>query len=82
VVLTRKEFGVLEMLVGADGGAVSAEDLLEHVWDVNTDPFSNTVSVTVSRLRKKLGGPPLIETVVGTGYRLRDQPGEPGACRT
>jgi DNA-binding response OmpR family regulator len=78
VVLTRKEFGVLEMLTGADGGVVSAEELLEHVWDVNTDPFSNTVSVTVSRLRKKLGSPPLIETVVGTGYRLRDPAAEPG----
>jgi DNA-binding response OmpR family regulator len=78
VVLTRKEFGVLEMLVAADGGVVSAEELLDHVWDVNADPFSNTVSVTVSRLRKKLGGPPLIETLVGTGYRLRGLPAEPG----
>ena len=78
MVLTRKEFGVLEMLVAADGGVVSAEELLDHVWDVNADPFSNTVSVTVSRLRKKLGGPPLIETLVGTGYRLRDLPAEPG----
>jgi DNA-binding response OmpR family regulator len=76
VVLTRKEFGVLEMLVAADGGVVSAEELLDHVWDVNADPFSNTVSVTVSRLRKKLGSPPLIETLVGTGYRLRDLPAE------
>jgi len=74
VVLTRKEFGVLEMLLAADGGAVSAEELLEHVWDINIDPFSNTVSVTVSRLRRKLGGPPLIETVIGSGYRLCDQP--------
>ena len=57
VVLTRKEFGVLEMLVGADGGVVSAEELLDHVWDVNADPFTNTVSVTVSRLRRKLGRP-------------------------
>jgi DNA-binding response OmpR family regulator len=72
VVLTRKEFGVLEMLVAADGGVVSAEELLEHVWDVNTDPFSNTVSVTVSRLRRKLGNPPVIDTVVGSGYRLCD----------
>ena len=71
---------MLEMLVAADGGVVSAEELLDHVWDVNADPFSNTVSVTVSRLRKKLGGPPLIETLVGSGYRLRDQP-EPAAMR-
>ena len=73
VVLTRKEFGVLELLLAADGGVVSAEELLEHVWDTTIDPFSNTVSVTVSRLRRKLGGPPLIETVIGSGYRLCDQ---------
>jgi DNA-binding response OmpR family regulator len=73
VVLTRKEFGVLELLLAADGGVVSAEDLLEHVWDSTTDPFSNTVSVTVSRLRRKLGGPPLVETVIGSGYRLCEQ---------
>jgi len=79
VLLTHKEFGVLEMLVAADGGVVSAEELLEHVWDLNADPFSNTVTVTVSRLRRKLGGSPLVETVVGSGYRLCDQPGEPGA---
>jgi len=51
---------------------VSAEDLLERVWDEHADPFSNTVSVTVSRLRRKLGDPPPIETVIGCGYRLRD----------
>jgi DNA-binding response OmpR family regulator len=68
--LTRKEFGILELLLAADGRVVSAEELLEHVWDANTDPFSNVVSVTVARLRRKLGDPPLIETVVGKGYRL------------
>jgi DNA-binding response OmpR family regulator len=68
--LTRKEFGVLECLAGADGAAVSAEELLEHVWDAHADPFSNTVAVTLTRLRRKLGDPPLIETVVGVGYRL------------
>jgi DNA-binding response OmpR family regulator len=68
--LTRKEFGVLERLAGADGAPVSAEELLEHVWDANADPFSNTVAVTIGRLRLKLGAPPLIETVVGVGYRL------------
>jgi DNA-binding response OmpR family regulator len=73
VALTRKEFGVLEMLVAADGGVVSAEELLEHVWDANADPFSNTVSVTISRLRRKLGSPSLVETVVGSGYRLCGQ---------
>ena len=74
VVLTRKEFGVLEELIAADGGVVSAEELLERVWDEHADPFSNTVSVTVSRLRRKLGAPPLIETVVGSGYRLAGVP--------
>jgi DNA-binding response OmpR family regulator len=68
--LTRKEFGVLECLADADGAVVSAEALLEHVWDAHADPFSNTVAVTVGRLRRKLGDPPLIETVVGVGYRL------------
>ena len=68
--LTRKEFAILEMLVAADGCVVSAEELLEHVWDAHADPFSNTVAVTVLRLRRKLGDPPLIETVVGRGYRM------------
>jgi DNA-binding response OmpR family regulator len=68
--LTRKEFGVLECLADADGATVSAEELLEHVWDAHADPFSNTVAVTVGRLRRKLGDPPLVETVVGVGYRL------------
>jgi DNA-binding response OmpR family regulator len=68
--LTRKEFGVLEMLIAADGGVVSAEELLEHVWDAHADPFSNVVSVTLARLRRKLGPPPLIETVVGRVYRM------------
>jgi len=74
VLLTRKEFGVLEELAAADGGVVSAEELLERVWDEHADPFSNTVSVTLSRLRRKLGSPPPIETVIGCGYRLRDAP--------
>jgi DNA-binding response OmpR family regulator len=68
--LTRKEFGILEMLLSADGALVSAEELLEHVWDANADPFSNIVSVTMTRLRRKLGEPPVIETVVGKGYRV------------
>jgi DNA-binding response OmpR family regulator len=68
--LTRKEFGVLEMLVAASGAVVSAEALLEGVWDAHLDPFSNVVSVTVGRLRAKLGSPPLVETVVGCGYRI------------
>jgi DNA-binding response OmpR family regulator len=68
--LTRKEFGILEMLLAANGAVVSAEELLDHVWDANADPFSNIVSVTMTRLRRKLGEPPLIETVVGKGYRM------------
>jgi DNA-binding response OmpR family regulator len=71
VPLTRKEFGVLEAVLGADGAVVSAEELLENVWDEHADPFTNTVSVTMTRLRRKLGDPPLIETVIGSGYRLR-----------
>jgi DNA-binding response OmpR family regulator len=67
--LTRKEFGILEMLLAADGALVSAEELLEQVWD-DVDPFSNIVSVTMTRLRRKLGDPPLIETVIGKGYRM------------
>jgi DNA-binding response OmpR family regulator len=68
--LTRKEFGILETLLAADGVLVSAEELLEHVWDANIDPFSNVVAVTMARLRRKLGPPPLIETIVGKGYRM------------
>jgi DNA-binding response OmpR family regulator len=68
--LTRKEFGILEALLAADGALVSAEELLEHVWDAHADPFSNIVSVTMARLRRKLGDPPLIGTVVGKGYRM------------
>ncbi len=68
--LTRKEFGILEMLMAADGALVSAEELLENVWDAEVDPFSNIVSVTMTRLRRKLGDPPLIETVIGKGYRM------------
>jgi DNA-binding response OmpR family regulator len=68
--LTRKEFAILETLLAADGAVVSAEELLVQVWDANTDPFSNVVSVTMARLRRKLGDPQLIETVVGKGYRM------------
>lgn len=68
--LTRKEFGVLEVLMAADGTIVSAERLLERVWDEHADPFTNSVRVVVASLRQKLGAPPLIETVHGSGYRL------------
>jgi DNA-binding response OmpR family regulator len=70
VALTRKEMGILEVLLAADGGVVSAEELLERVWDENADPFTHTVTVTLARLRRKLGSPDLIETVIGSGYRL------------
>ena len=70
VPLTRKELGVLKVLMSADGAVISAEQLLERVWDEYADPFTNTVAVTVMRLRRKLGQPPLIETVTGCGYRL------------
>ena len=70
VSLTRKEMGILEVLLAADGSVVSAEELLERVWDEYADPFTHTVTVTLARLRRKLGEPDLIETVVGSGYRL------------
>ena len=68
--LTNKEFGVLEALLSASGAVLSSEELLERVWDENTDPFTNVVRVAVMTLRKKLGEPPLIETIAGAGYRL------------
>jgi DNA-binding response OmpR family regulator len=68
--LNPKEFAVLEMLLGARGAAVSSEQLLEQVWDEFADPFSQAVKTTVSRLRAKLGDPPLIETVAKSGYRI------------
>ena len=70
VPLNRKELGVLEELLIADGGIRSAEDLFERVWDESTDMFSRTVTVTIARLRRKLGEPDPIETVIGVGYRL------------
>lgn len=68
--LTRKEFGVLEVLAATPGRVVSAEELLERVWDEEADPFTNAVRITVMTLRRKLGIPALIETVIGVGYRL------------
>ena len=70
VELTRKEFGVLEVLLAAAGSVVSSEELLERVWDEHADPFTTTVRVTVMTLRKKLGEPGVIDTVVGSGYRV------------
>jgi two-component system response regulator VanR len=81
--LTRKQFAVLEVLVAAEGGVVSAEELLERAWDENADPFTNAVRITVSGLRKRLGEPWLIATVAGVGYRIETEPetgGEGGDC--
>jgi DNA-binding response OmpR family regulator len=70
VSLSRKEFAVLTELLRADGGVVSAEQLLEKAWDEHTDPFTSVVRFTIMNLRRKLGDPPIIETVAGTGYRI------------
>jgi len=68
--LAPKEFGVLELLLASQGRIVSAEELLERVWDEAADPFTTAVKITVSRLRAKLGEPPVIETVAKSGYRI------------
>jgi DNA-binding response OmpR family regulator len=68
--LSRKEFAVLAELMRADGAVVSAEDLLERAWDEHIDPFTNVVRVTVMKLRRKLGDPPVLATVPGVGYQL------------
>jgi DNA-binding response OmpR family regulator len=68
--LAPKEFGVLELLLASEGRSVSAEELLARVWDENADPFTGAVKITISRLRAKLGNPPIIETVPGSGYRI------------
>ena len=78
VALTRKQFAVLEVLVAAEGGTVSAEQLLERAWDENADPFTNAVRITVSALRKRLGEPWLIVTVPGVGYRIDGGPDSDG----
>jgi len=70
VALSPKEFAVLEVLLRADGTAVTAERLLEKAWDENADPFTNVVRVTVMTLRKRLGDPPIVLTVPGAGYRI------------
>jgi DNA-binding response OmpR family regulator len=75
--LTAKEFALLRYFMARAGEVLSTEDLLEHVWDEFTDPFTNTVRVTVGTLRRKLsadGEPPVIETLIGSGYRLLDRP--------
>jgi DNA-binding response OmpR family regulator len=70
IVLGSKEFAVLELLLGAEGAVVSTEELLERAWDDAVDPFTNVVRMTISRLRAKLGDPPVIETVPAVGYRI------------
>lgn len=77
VALTRKQFAVLEVLVAAEGGIVSAEELLARAWDENADPFTNAVRITVSALRKRLGEPWVIATVPGVGYRISIDPEPP-----
>jgi DNA-binding response OmpR family regulator len=74
VSLSPKEFSVLELLLGAEGDVVSTEQILEHAWDDATDPFTNAVRMTISRLRAKLGDPPVIATVTPVGYRIGDSP--------
>jgi len=69
--LSPKEFAVLEILLGADGVVVSSEQLLARVWDEHADPFSQAVKTTMSRLRAKLGDPPVIETIAKSGYRMK-----------
>ncbi len=70
ITLARKEFAVLETLMGAEGATVSAEQLLERVWDEHADPFTNVVRMTIMTLRRKLGDPPVVQTVIGVGYRM------------
>ncbi len=78
IALTRKQFAVLEVLVAAEGGVVSTEELLQRAWDQNADPFTNAVRITVSGLRKRLGEPWVIATVAGTGYRMDTGAGAAG----
>ena len=70
VALSAKEFAVLAELLRAEGGVVSAEQLLEKAWDEHTDPFTGVVRFTIMMVRRKLGDPPIIETIVGSGYRI------------
>jgi DNA-binding response OmpR family regulator len=72
--LSAKEFGVLEALLKASPGPLSAEKLLEQAWDENADPFTNTVRVTIGRLKRKLGEPQIIQTSAGVGYRIAGDP--------
>src|SRR5688572_272465 len=80
VALTRKQFAVLEVLVAAEGGVVSAEELLARAWDEHADPFTNAVRITISALRKRLGEPWIIVTEAGVGYRISAQPDAQPDC--
>jgi DNA-binding response OmpR family regulator len=77
--LSPKEFAVLQLLLEAQGSVVSAEELLERAWDEMADPFTNTVKMTISRLRAKLGDPPVIKTVAQVGYRIQGTSDEPAS---
>jgi DNA-binding response OmpR family regulator len=79
ITLTARERGVLEALLKAIPGGLSSEQLLEQVWDENADPFTNTVRVTIGRLRRKLGEPQVIQTTPGIGYRITDGETESGS---
>ncbi|WP_313810895.1 response regulator transcription factor [Glutamicibacter sp.] len=70
IALSKKQFAILQILLEADGGVISSEQLLERAWDEHADPFTAVVRVTMSSLRKRLGEPAIIETVTGVGYRL------------
>jgi two-component system response regulator VanR len=78
IALTRKQFAVLEVLVSAEGGVISAENLLQQAWDENADPLTNAVRITVSALRKRLGPPAIIATVAGVGYCINSPADTPG----
>lgn len=80
--LTRKEFGVLEALLAAGGATLSAEQLLEQVWDEHIDPFTNVLRITMMTLRRKLGEPGLIDTIVGVGYRMSEPLRTPSPAQT
>jgi DNA-binding response OmpR family regulator len=75
IALSRKEFAVLAELLRADGAVVSAEQLLEKAWDEHADPFTTAVKITILKLRRKLGDPPVVETITGVGYRIGGEPG-------
>jgi DNA-binding response OmpR family regulator len=80
--LSVKEFAVLEALLRASPAFLSTEDLLEQVWDEHADPFTNTVTVTIGRLRRKLGDPPIIATTPSVGYRIAGEPAHDAATST